>query len=1157
VFREHEDNEESYIVKTISGYIRNDYFSVNIIRISRALVYSVLIMLLIIVLELSYNFNTEVRFIMYLSVLALVILFLLYSAANAIKYFRDYTFDGRRVISRIDSEYTDLKILLMYDLKQIKSRSEISDAALSDLTHDFQRKNKKPEFFMNKAMYRAYSGLLFGALAVTVLYMNGPAGSAASRIMNYDRDYSVPASHTLKLLRPTVIAAERDSVDLICISKGVNPDVLTLRKRNINDDAFVSKEIARNNDSLYICRTAERSGYYYYFESDETVSDTGFVNVLKSPDISALVINVNSPRYTKIPQKEYSGIISKISVYKGSDVGIVLTPTVPDLDSALILFTDGKKKYLTKLQNGSYSAEISVSKDAEFTFGLYGSFEGLILKNINPVVNRIEVIKDEYPIVNLIYPEDGYLIDESMQIPAFATATDDFELTEARIFYRKLSFNEFSGKMNRTDYIEKKIDLIRDKEGISVVNAYFSCRELNLLPEDKVELFIRVYDNDTVSGPKYTDSKVRTVMLPSIEQLLAGTEESYQNQDKVLKEELKRNAAVLEKLSDISEKLKKNQDLNWEDEKKFKQLAEEQEGMNKSLEELKQDIEKNISALDENSIISDETMSKYMKLQKLVDELFTTEMKEKLKKLNELPEMNKFDKKQFSELLKDFEEQQKQFNEGIEKSIEMLEQIKNEYMLDRLIRQIDDMITKQNEVNSAVSEKKYDKNEQTAKEKKIESSYGFFQKELKNLSAQSKESKFDDILSDLEKKDLEKDFSSVSDHINKGENDPAAKKGSEISSKLLDTKGQLSDLKKEMLDKQKEQLKKELDEVISDLILISKEVENIKNFSKDISTGSSHSSEVIKKFSRTESGFRKVSDKIFLISKKTFFIDKTAIAQIGRIIELFGQISIVMSNRYFSSTYDKSNYLMGGVNNLVVLLNDARNEMDRSSSSSGLEEMLKKMEDMAKKQASLNSQTSSMQNSSSQMSMSQMQEMMNRLAMEQAQLYDALMKMQGGMPKPGKDGSPGDQGSPKDGMQGNMPGQNGQPGNSGAPKSGSQGTSGPGDTTNSGLGKRLGSIGDSMKEAEQQLKDKKLDESLLAKQNQVLDKLLDAIESVKREKYENKRESASGSKQAVDPGRKEIKYDQDLREMLIRSLKDGYTNKYKIKIKNYFRELEN
>ncbi|HAQ61695.1 TPA: hypothetical protein DCR49_06810 [Candidatus Delongbacteria bacterium] len=1159
MFREHKINAEEPAEKITAGYIRKDYLSSNMIYISAALLRMAWLITTIVILELTNNFGKDIRTVLYFSAAAGITYFIASAVWKMIASFMHHSMNGRRVISNIDSKYSDLKILMLYDLNSMKDGSEIRKSAVEELSAGFLKIKGKPDFFFGTPAKNAYRKILISVAMITLIFSNSYTSSAAGRVVNYGMDFRPPASHSLKLLHPSITAAERDSVDLVCVLRGKNPGIITLKKRSVSEDTFISKEIAQAQDSIYLSRSAESSGFYYFFESHETVSDTGFVTILKRPDISSLSVTVDPPQYTRIPSKEYNEIISKISAYKGSRVTMILTPTA-ELDSALIRFDDGKKKYFMRSDGGTYLADLRILNNYEFSFELYSRSGDVILQNKNPVVHRIEMIKDEFPVVNIIYPEDGQMIDESLQVPVFATATDDFELSRARIFYRKMSFNEFSGKMNRTDFIDEQIELLKDSEGISVINKYFSCASLNLLPEDKVELFVRVYDNDAVSGPKFTDSKIRTVMLPSIEQLLTGSEENYINQDRILKEELEKNSAVLEKLSDISEKLKKNQKPDWEDDKKFRQIADDQERMNKSLEELQKDIQKNISILEENSIISEETMNKYMKLQKLVDELFTVEMKEKLRQLNELPELGEFDKKKYSELLQEFEDQQKQFSEGIEKSIEMLEQIKNEYMIDRLLRQIDDMITRQSEVNSAIKEKNYDISELVSKEKKIESSFGFFEKELEKLSADSNEKGFGEVMKDVKEKNLDKDFSGMKDMIGGNKQDDAGEKGSEISSKLLDTKSKLAGLKKKMLDKQKDDLKKELDEVISDLLLVSSEIEKLKNFSKDITASSSHSAEIQKKFARTESLFNEISDKIFAISKKTFFVEKSAVAQIGRISELFGQITVVMNNRYFSSSYEKNSYLMGGVNKLAVMLRDAKDEIDRSSSPSGLEEMLKKMEELAKQQADLNSRTSSMKGNSSQMSMSQMQQMMNRLAMEQAQLYDALMKMQSGMKQPGKEGSPGEDGSPSAGMPGPAAGQggsgkDGQPGNAGAPKGGQHGSSEQ--MSNSGLGKKLGSAGDSMKEVEKQLKDRKLDESLTANQNQALNKLLDAIESVKREKYENKRESASGNKQAVDPGKYELKNDTDLKEMLIRSLRDGYTNKYKIKIKNYFRELEN
>jgi hypothetical protein len=1148
------ENIRDNVSLLIGRYVSLNFIRANIAKLSGTVFFSAIIIVILIMIEMSYRFGTSARRILFFAGTAAVLIIFIRYLIFFFRSYKKHRLSKRETVSEIDSAYPDLNLLMMHDLSIKKENSALYDIAFNDLAQRFNEKREKPVFFSYRQTYLSWFRLAAAGLTAAAILNINSAISAGERLINFSRDYSVPPSHFLKLISKDILTAEMDSIELVCRSDGDVPGIIRLKKRYVNSDVFISREVMPADPGLFRIRTAENTSFYYYFESSETVSDTGFVSVIRRPDISSMSVKVISPDYTRIPEKEYNEIISKISLYKGSKVKFNIKTTVNELDSAFIEFTDGKRKELIRNSDGSYFNEISFLSDSEFTFRLYSSERGIVLKNFDPVVQKAEIIKDEFPVVNFILPEDGYLIDQSLNVPVLAAAADDFELSSAFVNYRKISFLEFAGKTERSGYAKIRIPVKENSDGVYAINTSFSCADLNLLPEDKVEVFIRVFDNDGVSGPKFTDSEIRTVMLPSMEQLLAGSEQNYETQDRVLKEELKKSNEVIEKLSNIAEKLKKNQQLGWEDEKKLKQMADDQERMNRTLDELKEDISENISTLDENSIISEETMQKYMKLKELIDGIFPDDMKEKLKKLSEMSDAGKFDKNKYAELLSDFEQQQKQFGEELEKSIEILEQIKNEYMIERLIRQLDDMITRQNEVNSALSEANDAKKEVT-KEEKIESSFSFFEKELDKLNKDSKELSVGEIMSELDKDGTKNDFAEMKKSLEKNDAKNAKNKGTEIASELLKTKKSLAELKDEMNEKQKKEMKKEIEKVISEVILVSERVEEVKNFSKDLSSGSSHSSEVLKKFSRAESSFNSVTEKIFAIAKRTFFINNLTIGQLGRISSLFGQMSEIIKNRQFSATYDRNNALMGGLNRLAVLLNDAKDEMDNSSSASGMDEMIKKMEEMARKQAELNSQTSSMQSGQGQMSMSQMQQMMNRLAMEQAQLYEALMKMQSKMQQPGKEGQPGDQGSPMDGMSGNIPGDNGKPGGSGSPKQGPGGEGGM--AGNSGLGKKLGNAAESMKEAEKQLKDKKLTESLMANQNQALDKLLDAIESAKREKYENKRESSSGDKIAVDPGVLKIKNGQDLREMMLRSLKDGYTNKYKVKIKNYFKELEN
>jgi hypothetical protein len=1151
-------SENKNIRYPLSGTIARYNLFISLKRLSASfLIFSFLIFISA-ALEFAHNFSSEVRTFIFFTLSLAAVSLTLHLVAEAVSVIFMPERRIRATLQKIDPEYPSHKMLMIHDLFAYgkKENNDLALSAFHDLKEQLRTAPGKPNYLSLKKSGMDYLKIISAAAVCAVTFYASPLGSAVYRIANYGQDFTPAPSHTLRIGNISGAVAEKDTLLISCVHTGKAPDVIAFKMRYPGEEEFKSLTVAKDPSGDFIAKIADSKSYHCFFQSSETESDTAFVTVLKRPRISAMDIKIQPPPYTKLPAGNYSMSNSSIGAYKGStaDVSVKISENEPD--TVRLKFSEGTVTALTK-KGRDYTVSFSVEKNVSFSVEAVKLSSGIILRNPDSMVHRIEIIPDEHPVVNLIYPEDGHLIDDSMEIPVFATCADDFAVSDIYIFFRKLSFNEFSGKIVKGDLIKKKIPFESENQGISLVNTLVAVSELRLLPEDKIELFLRVYDNDRVSGPKFTDSKTRTVSLPSLEQLFSESSKKYDRQDEILKEEMERNSSVLEKLSELSEKLKKNEKFSFEDEMKIKNMIEDQKSMENSLSDLKQDIKKNLSLLDENSLLSEETMKKYMKLQDLADEIFTEDMKNKLKKLNEMQKMDDPGKDKMAELLKDFEKEQKKFGEEIEKSIEILQQIKNEYLLDKLIRQLDDIITRQNDVNNSLTEQ--EKQDLLNMQKNTRSSFEFFNSELKSLEGNFDKEQTENIINDVESKEFAKEFNEMSENISSSQSDKAKKTGTRISSKLLDTKNKLSDMKKQMMDKQKEELKKELNAVISDLLVISAEIEGLKNFSKDISSSSSHSARLVREISRVSSLFDETKEKIFAISKKTFFVDKRIIAKLGTVSELFLNVSETFAARNFSSSYQKNLAIMAQTNDLIIKLNDAADEIEDAQSPSGLEEMIKKMEEMARLQAQLNSQTSSMMNQSGE-GMSAMQEMMNRLAMEQSQLYDALMKMRSDAGQPGEDGSPGKDGAPGDGeeqggMAGRgMPGSDGSPGSSGAPKGTGEGDAPFG---KSGLGKKLGDIGNEMKEAENRLKDKKLDEYLLSKQDRILEKLLDAVESAKREKYDNKRESRTGDRRAVDPGKTDIKFDNDMREMLIRSLKDGYTDKYKQKIKEYFRELEN
>jgi len=98
-----------------------------------------------------------------------------------------------------------------------------------------------------------------------------------------------------------------------------------------------------------------------------------------------------------------------------------------------------------------------------------------------------------------------------------------------------------------------------------------------------------------------------------------------------------------------------------------------------------------------------------------------------------------------------------------------------------------------------------------------------------------------------------------------------------------------------------------------------------------------------------------------------------------------------------------------------------------------------------------------------------------------------------------------------------------------------------------------------MKQIEKDLTEQMVNRQTIERQEQVINRLLDAQRSIRQKEYTEKREREIGKEY---PNRPRIILDKNLgetkkqlREELLRALREGYPKEYEFMIKKYFEEL--
>jgi hypothetical protein len=239
------------------------------------------------------------------------------------------------------------------------------------------------------------------------------------------------------------------------------------------------------------------SSLTFYAAASSFVSPTGTLTVVPSPAIGQMALRYLFPEYTNLPERLQEGG-GDIQALPGTRVQLRLRANVP-LHKGFLRFDTGRELPLTitgqelqgemlVMQPGAYSVEIEDTHS---------------LKNPRPPRYTVQVQPDLTPTVTIIEPQEGLEVDETTALQVHYKAEDDFGLQNAALVY----FGAGS--------VEKRIPLHSGRfEHRQVQETFIWDMHQWLLPEsDTVQMYVEVYDNDTISGPKKGVSETLTLKV--------------------------------------------------------------------------------------------------------------------------------------------------------------------------------------------------------------------------------------------------------------------------------------------------------------------------------------------------------------------------------------------------------------------------------------------------------------------------------------------------------------------------------------------------------------------------------------------------------------------------------------------------------------------
>ncbi len=1023
-----------------------------------------------------------------------------------------------RMIWSRDREIRDriLNALQLLRQKDTSSSIQLRLAAVDEI--DRQAENIAAEPFIKHELFwkaRLFGLIIASVTALSLLVFGGALLKASHRLLHPKEEFIRPGTVLLDLEMPDTVSVIQGESLLLKVRAHLNipKSVIFQLNEGAGVERIVESTVDSSDTMLFLgwLPKVERK-FLVFARSLKAISDTSFVEVIPRPRIARMDIILSPPAYTSTQPIHLPEGVGDINALLGSRVAVKVESNRRLGSASLVLHRSGSTLDSMNLavEDRFASGGFRVETEGSWWIQLIAVDN---VENDEPLRWKITLLEDFPPLVEVKQPEDGAEIPQSYMVPLVVIADDDYGISAAALRFR--IYNELTTPDSVGEDAFMKIPLEGEQitPGRLVVQTPWHLEGLPLLPTDEIRYFVEAWDNDGWHGPKRSRSEIRRLVFPSMQDLFAeASEHETSVSDELLKSKEKAES-IKEKLDDALQRMRSNpEDLTWEETVALEKALETQQTLMQQLEQATQTLAELQKQFTEHDMATAEMLEKYAKLQELLEEVATPELREAMEKLKEALEEQ--DGQKIREALENLLQNQEAFIESIDRSLSILEQLKNERKLEELAKRAEELARREQDIaNRCESAKPEQAPALSFEQKRLKDDFLALMKEVDAMkqTLQETDPDFSDSLNalqeQLENPSLSEELQQTSDQLKNQQMKQGSNSAQKNQKRLQQMAQQLSKLNSDFKEKNKNDLTEKMDRLYEELLIISRQQEELRQSSETLGISSPRYRALAARQSALIQSLKKAQEHVGELSKETFFIG----AQIS------GELSLAESQmkgaieRYTSRQAQEVSGeqlgAMASIHRSLYKLAKARDNMQQSSSGTGYEEMMEQLSKMASQQQAINQGSQ-------------------------------------GMPMP---------------MPGGMPGRD-QLGQLAAQQQALAQAMKQLEQKAQSMEELLGSLdglGKSMEEVAKDLDEHNITERTRKLQERILQRLLDSQRSLQQRELSRERISRTGGEfERISPSQLKPESIDILRERMLKALEGDYLQSWRPVIRDYYRALE-
>ena len=919
---------------------------------------------------------------------------------------------------------------------------------------------------------------------------------SSTRIVNYSREYKPVAPFVFILNNNELIAYKNEDYDIkVSIQGETIPENVYLRlgerriklfPANQTEFSYTLKKIAKN--------------IQFEFEAAGFSSEEYTLRVVNRPNIKNFNIELSYPSYLNRSDERLSNI-GTLQVPEGTGIKWQFQTLFTDSIS-LHFMKDNELFKAQPLDDQLYVAEKQALTSSAYQVILVNEFA----RNKDKIMYQLEVIPDEVPQISVEQYTDTVLYDYMI---LGGNISDDHGFSDLRLFYKIVTaVNDEARSSSR--YHNINIDPEKTSQSF-----YFnwSLDSLLLNDSDQIEYYLEVRDNDGINGRKASRTGLYYFRIPDKKEREEDLKKSSQSAENQIDKSLDMAKELNEKIEEVENRLKGKKQMNWQDQKLLDEMIRDKEKLDNEIIKLQELNQANNMKLEKFNELDAELIKKVDQLQQLMDELLDEETKKLFEELKKLLEEKK-DLSEVKSLLERIDFKQDNFEQELERTLELFKRMKFEIGLENAINEMDELQDKQEGLSKETEDRKNDIEDIKQEQENLNEDFNNIQESLEELIDINQDLAFPKpmkITKEQEEK-IKNSQKEAMDHLENNKRKNASKSQQNASDQMQE----LSESMKQMQSSGDLAMMMEnynsLRLIVDNLIKLSFNQEEIMLSFRSVSQSDPRFISLSQRQLALKDDAKVIEDSLMALSKRVFQISSFITREVNEMNKYMDESVVALRERKKSQAVGKQQFSMTSINNLALLLDDVLSSMQQQlAMAMGMPSQGQQSDQqpsMSELQKQLNEQISELKKSGKKGKA--LSEELAKLAAGQEEIRRKLQE--------------------EEEKLNNMDGK----------------------------GQKLGDIAGKMEQTEIDLVNKRLTEQLIKRQEEIMTRLLQAEDAMREQELDNEREAKS-AKQLERPVPPEFEDYLKLKEKeieLLRTVPPKLNPYYKKEVMEYFNRLE-